>query len=72
MDADEVTLVDEGGVERRFRLHDAFDLEGGTYYLVEAVEDPDEVLLLRESQGALESVEGAEFDRVLALLEEEG
>jgi hypothetical protein len=71
VDADEVTLVDEGGVERRFRLHDAFDLEDGTYYLVEAVEDPDEVLLLRERLGTLESVEGAEFDRVLALLEEE-
>jgi hypothetical protein len=71
VDADEVTLVDEGGVERRFRLHDAFDLEDATYYLVEAVEDPDEVLLLRERLGTLESVEGAEFDRVLALLEEE-
>jgi hypothetical protein len=71
VDADEITLVDEGGVERRFRLHDAFDLEDATYYLVEAVEDPDEVLLLRERLGTLESVEGAEFDRVLALLEEE-
>jgi hypothetical protein len=71
VDADEVTLVDEGGVERRFRLHDAFDLEDATYYLLEAVEDPDEVLLLRERLGTLESVEGAEFDRVLALLEEE-
>jgi Protein of unknown function (DUF1292) len=71
VDADEVTLVDEGGVERRFRLHDVFDLEDATYYLVEAVEDPDEVLLLRERLGTLESVEGAEFDRVLALLEEE-
>jgi hypothetical protein len=71
VDADEVALVDEGGVERRFRLHDAFDLEDVTYYLVEAVEDPDEVLLLRERLGTLESVEGAEFDRVLALLEDE-
>jgi hypothetical protein len=71
VDADEVGLVDEGGVERRFRLHDAFDLEDVTYYLVEAVEDPDEVLLLRERLGTLESVEGAEFDRVLALLEDE-
>jgi hypothetical protein len=71
VDADEVTLVDEGGVERRFRLHDAFDLEDATYYLVEAVEDPDEVLLLRERLGTLESVEGAEFDRVLTLLEKE-
>jgi len=70
--SEEVRLVDEAGVERRFRLHDAFDLEGGEYYLVESVDDPDMVLLLRERSGTLESVEGAEFDRVLQLLEEEG
>jgi Protein of unknown function (DUF1292) len=71
-ESEEVKLVDEAGVERRFRLHDAFDLEGGEYYLVESVDDPDVVLLLRERSGTLESVEGAEFDRVLQLLEEEG
>ncbi len=71
-ESEEVSLVDEGGVERRFRLHDAFDLEGGVYYLVEAVDDPDMVLLLHERSGTLESVEGAEFDRVLQLLEDEG
>ena len=72
MEADELTLVDEDGVERRFRLHDAFDVEGATYYLVESVNDPEEVLLLREQMGTLESVEGEDFDRVLSLLEEEG
>jgi hypothetical protein len=71
VDAEEVALVDEEGVERRFRLHDAFDLEEGSYYLVESVDDPDEVLLLRERSGMLESVEGEEFDRVLSRLEEE-
>lgn len=71
-EAEEVSLVDEAGVERRFRLHDAFDLDGGVYYLVEAVDDPDMVLLLRERSGTLESVEGVEFDRVLQQLEEEG
>jgi hypothetical protein len=71
-ESEEVSLVDEGGVERRFRLHDAFDLEGGVYYLVESADDPDMVLLLRERSGTLESVEGAEFDRVLQLLEDEG
>jgi hypothetical protein len=30
------------------------------------------VLLLKEHMGTLESVEGEDFDRVLALLEEEG
>jgi hypothetical protein len=64
-----VTLLDEGGAERRFVLHDAFDAEGHTYYLVEAADDPEQVLLLRETDGVLESVDGPEFDRVLTLLE---
>jgi diaminopimelate decarboxylase len=65
----EVSLIDESGVERRFRLHDAFDVEGSTYYLVEATDDPEMVLLLKESGAGLESVEQAEFERVLAQLE---
>lgn len=65
----EITLVTEDGQERRFRLHDVFDVEDVAYYLVEAVDDPDEVLLLREGQGTLETVEGDEFDRVMAALE---
>jgi hypothetical protein len=64
-------LIDEAGAERRFLLHDAFDADGQTYYLVEAADDPEQVLLLREGSGALEAVEGEEFDRVLTLLEAE-
>lgn len=67
----EVTLVDEDGRERRFRLHDVFDFEGAAYYLVEAVGDPDQVLLLREGDGTLETVEGEEFDHVMAALEQD-
>jgi len=70
-DPQEVLLVDETGAELRFLLHDAFDAEGLTYYLVEAADDPEQVLLLKESEGRLESVDGAEFDRILALLEAE-
>ncbi|HEX6489705.1 MAG TPA: DUF1292 domain-containing protein [Candidatus Dormibacteraeota bacterium] len=70
-DLSEVTLIDEAGVERRFRLHDAFDVDDVAYYLVEAVDDPEQVMLLREVEGALESVEGDEFDRVMAALEEQ-
>ena len=66
-----VTLIDEAGRERTFTLHDAFDLEGSTYYLVEGVDDPDEVLLLRETDGALQSVEDDEFQRVMAALEQD-
>jgi hypothetical protein len=68
---EEVMLIDEAGAERRFLLHDAFDADGRTYYLVEAADDPEQVLLLREGSGALESVDGEEFDRVLTLLEAE-
>ncbi len=68
----EVTLIDDAGEERRFLLHDAFEADEKSYYLVESADDPDEVLLLRETAGNLESVEQDEFDRVMALLEAEG
>lgn len=68
---DLVDLIQIDGTERRFRLHDAFDVEGADYYLVEAEDDPEMVLLLKESNGALETVEPDEFDRVMAILEDE-
>lgn len=67
--AQSITLIDESGAERRFTMHDAFDLEGVAYYLVEDVGDPDQVLLLRESGGGLETVDGDEFKRVMTALE---
>lgn len=69
--SDEVTLIDETGVERRFRMHDAFELEGVSYYLVEDAGDPDRVLLLRESSDGLETVGGEEFEHVMAALEQD-
>lgn len=66
---EELTLIDEAGTARRFRAHDAIDLAGHTYYLVEALDDPSVVLILRESEGNLEAVGGKERDRVLAALE---
>ncbi len=41
------------------------------YYLVENVDDPSQVLLLREADAGLETVEGEEFQRVIAALEED-
>jgi hypothetical protein len=67
--ADEVTLIDELGAERRFKIHDAFDLEGVAYYLVEDATDPDAVLLLRETESGLETVDGDDFKRVMTALE---
>jgi hypothetical protein len=66
-----ITLIDETGRERQFQLHDAFDHEGAVYYLVENVADPSQVLLLREAGGALETVEGDEFQKVIAALEKD-
>lgn len=68
-DLEPITLIDEAGAERRFRLHDAFDFEALHYYLVEAADDPSAVLLLRESASGLETVEGHEFKRVITALE---
>ena len=70
-DHEQVSLVDEAGVERKFVLHDAFDLAGVAYYLVEDAADAERVLLLRESPSGLETVEGAEFDTVMHALEED-
>ena len=66
-----ITLIDEGGHERRFTMHDAFQLDGVPYYLVEAADDPDEVLLLREADDGLETVDGDEFKRVMTALEQD-
>jgi hypothetical protein len=66
--SDEITLIDETGLERRFRMHDAFDLDGVSYYLVEDAAEPERVLLLRETDGGLETVEGEEFARVMGAL----
>ena len=66
-----VTLLDEDGREVRFALHDAFDVEGLTYYLVEGVDDPELVVVLREEDGRLVSIDGEEFQRIMAMLESE-
>jgi len=70
-ESQQITLIDESGVERSFHLHDAFDVDGVTYYLVEAADEPDMVLLLKESTGGLETVDDDEFDRVMGELEPE-
>lgn len=64
-----VVLIDEDGKELLFALHDAFDVEDVTYYLVEGVDDPELVLVLREQDGKLISIDGEEFDRIMGMLE---
>ena len=67
--AETVALIDEDGKELLFALHDAFDVEDVTYYLVEGVDDPELVLVLREQDGKLISIDGEEFDRIMGMLE---
>lgn len=64
-----LTLIDEAGRPRRFRAHDALDRDGSTYYLVEALDDPEQVLVLREDAGTLEAVAGEERAQVLDAFE---
>ncbi len=64
-----VALIDEEGKELLFALHDAFDVEDVTYYLVEGIDDPELVLVLREQDGKLVSIDGEEFDRIMGMLE---
>jgi uncharacterized protein YrzB (UPF0473 family) len=64
-----VALIDEDGKELLFALHDAFDVEDVTYYLVEGIDDPELVLVLREQDGKLISIDGEEFDRIMGMLE---
>lgn len=66
-----LTLVDDAGRSRLFRAHDALDVDGATYYLVEALDDPEQVLLLREDAGTLEAVSGEERARILNALEQD-
>jgi uncharacterized protein YrzB (UPF0473 family) len=66
-----VTLIDEDGNELLFALHDAFDVEDVTYYLVEGVDDPELVLVLREQDGKLISIDGDEFERIMGILEDD-
>ncbi|HZV51679.1 MAG TPA: hypothetical protein VFD49_18180 [Candidatus Dormibacteraeota bacterium] len=67
----EIELVDESGTERRFRVHDAAEGEGTTYYLVEALDGGGEVMILKERSGRLETVEEDELELAIALLESE-
>jgi hypothetical protein len=64
-----LTLIDDAGRARRFLAHDALDRDGSTYYLVEALDDPEQVLVLREDAGTLEAVAGDERTRILDAFE---
>jgi len=63
--------VDESGSARFFTMHDAIALGGAEYFLMEAADGGDEVLVLRQMGDGLESVEGEELERVVRALAED-
>ena len=66
---DVVELIDETGQRQEFHLEDVFDLDGDTYYLVQAAAAGQQVLLLRQTPAGLETVVGEELDGLIARIE---
>ncbi|HEV2953225.1 MAG TPA: hypothetical protein VG015_03965 [Candidatus Dormibacteraeota bacterium] len=66
-----IELIDEEGLAWQFQVHDAIDVDEVTYLLVEAVDDPDQVMLLRRTGETLEPVTGPELAGLLELLDDD-
>ena len=67
----EVELVNEStGKEETFLIHDVVELEGETYYVLQAEEDEERVLILRREGESFATLDADEHDRVIDQLEE--
>lgn len=67
----EVELVNEStGKEETFLIHDVVELEGETYYVLQAEEDEERVLILRREGESFVTLDADEHDRVIDQLEE--
>src|SRR5438046_10213792 len=66
-----VELVNEKtGEEESYVVHDVVEIEGETYYVLQAEADEDRVLILRREGESLVTLEDDEHDRVVEQLEE--
>lgn len=66
-----VELVNEStGKEETFLIHDVVELEGETYYVLQAEEDEERVLILRREGESFVTLDADEHDRVIEQLEE--
>ncbi len=66
-----IELVNEKtGEEESYLVHDVVEIEGETYYVLQAEADADRVLILRREGEALVTLDDDEHDRVVEQLEE--
>lgn len=66
-----IELVNEKtGQEESYVVHDVVELEGETYYVLQAEADAERVIILRREGDALVTLDDEEHDRVVEQLEE--
>ena len=65
-----IELVNEKtGEEESYVVHDVTEIEGETYYVLQAEEDAERVLILRREGESLVTLDEEEHDRVVEQLE---
>ena len=60
---------DKTGEEESYLVHDVVEIEGETYYVLQAETDEERVLILRRDGEALVTLDEDELDRVVEQLE---
>ncbi len=66
-----IELINEKtGEEESYLVHDVVEIEGETYYVLQAEADAERVLILRREGEALVTLDDEEHDRVVEQLEE--
>lgn len=66
-----IDLVNEStGEEETYLVHDVAEIEGQTYYVLQAEADADRVVILRREGESLVTLDEDEHERVIAQLEE--
>jgi hypothetical protein len=65
-----IELVNEKtGEEESYLVHDVVEIEGETYYVLQAEADEEQVLILRREGESLVTLDDEEHDRVVEQLE---
>jgi Protein of unknown function (DUF1292) len=65
-----IELVNEKtGEEESYVVHDVVEIEGETYYVLQAEADEDQVLILRREGESLVTLDDEEHDRIVEQLE---
>ncbi|HEY9289124.1 MAG TPA: hypothetical protein VIT43_13990 [Candidatus Dormibacteraeota bacterium] len=65
-----IELVNEKtGEEESYVVHDVVEIEGETYYVLQAEADEDQVLILRREGESLVTLDDEEHDRIVEQME---